>query len=497
MLSRPQVIGRIKDEQLSAALRCLAVLGPLLLFASLARSAATGWQTVMWLHVGAYIVILGAALAANRLAFHVRAWILLCALFLLGAGGLATWALADPASIALFSCCIVSAMVFGRIGGAVATVLCTALICLVGVGVVTGVLSPKADLSLYVASPAAWILDALSLGVAAGLVISAQGHIDRKLTDLLQTTTNANHRLRQVNDSLAAEIAERKRLEEEERHLRAALQETCNELSRLNNQKDAFLSSISHELRTPLTSIRSFSEILLQYPDEDPSTRSEFLEIIKKESDRLSKIIDDLLDLSKIDKGTLAIRRDSVPLNHIVRKAIDECAHRLRAKSLILDARIHEDLPLVMGDEGRIRQVLIHLLSNAIKFSHEGGEITVSACLLEGKRLRDDSDWVQIAISDQGEGIEEKDLPHVFEPFYQVGGPSLTDKTPGTGIGLSLCRHIVESHGGDIWIESRKGHGTTVRFTLPLARGMRGTPVLGPSSGGQASGRLRAEASGA
>ncbi len=222
--------------------------------------------------------------------------------------------------------------------------------------------------------------------------------------------------------------------------------------------KSQLLSTVSHELRTPLASIKGFATTLLRQDVKwDETTTRDFLRIIEEESDRLTEIIDNLLDMSQIEAGALRVDKTPTQLRTIIREVVDEMRMRTEAHWFVVD--LPADLPSVMADPRRIRQVLHNLLENAIKYS-KNGQITVS-CEVE-------ADHVVIGVADQGEGIPAEYLDQVFERFFQVDGAS-TRRVGGSGLGLSISRGIVQAHGGRIWVESGVGQGSTFRFTLPLA----------------------------
>ena len=247
------------------------------------------------------------------------------------------------------------------------------------------------------------------------------------------------------------------------------LSKAYEELKSLDNAKDAFLSSVSHELRTPLTSIRSFSEILLSYEDTDKKDQKEFLEIIKSESERLTRLIDNVLDISRIEGQKMFWNDCLVRLDAIVADAARAQDPLLKEKALRLTIEFPTDLPPLYADRDRIHQVITNLLNNAIKFSPTGGTIRIWSETLEGKRSGEPSDWIRVAVSDQGEGIEEKHFDTIFEKLMQVCTDAMTDKPVGSGLGLPISKEIVLHYGGNIWIESRKGEGSTFFFTLPSA----------------------------
>jgi CheY-like chemotaxis protein len=233
--------------------------------------------------------------------------------------------------------------------------------------------------------------------------------------------------------------------------------------------KDNFLSTVSHELRTPLTSIKSFSEILLTY-DEDRETQKEFLNIIKEESDRLTRLINDFLDLSKIESGRMQWETVELSVAEVIKTAINATQALAAKTSLEVKVTVSPNLPTVTSDKDRLVQVVTNLLSNAIKFTPEGGRIEVKAQMHKSGKSKEKSDAVVVSVTDSGIGIAAKDYDSIFEKFKQVGD-TLTDKPKGTGLGLPISKEIIEHFGGRLWVESQLGKGSTFFFTLPLAPG--------------------------
>ncbi|MGW8177759.1 MAG: sensor histidine kinase [bacterium] len=244
-------------------------------------------------------------------------------------------------------------------------------------------------------------------------------------------------------------------------------QKMYEELKSLDEAKDRFLSSVTHELRTPLTSIRSFAEILVNYPHESAKTRREFYLIIKRESERLSRLIDDVLDLSKIRSGKMEWHLKRLNVGSVIQKAIDAVSCLILEKDLRLVKEINERLPAFSADEDRIIQVLTNLLGNAIKFTAQGGEIRIAANLLKGRRVEDERNLIHVSISDTGMGISKEDLSRIFDDYTQCPN-TLSDTAKGTGLGLPICKEIVSRHRGNIWVESGEGKGSTFHITLPV-----------------------------
>ena len=228
------------------------------------------------------------------------------------------------------------------------------------------------------------------------------------------------------------------------------------ELDRLKSQ---LLSTVSHELRTPLASIKGFATTLLRQDVAwDDDTSREFLAIIDQESDRLSELIGNLLDMARVEAGTLRVEPEPTSLRPIVEETVG--TFRLMTSHHQFQIEMPRRLPQIMADARRVRQVLRNLLENAVKYSPAGGPIVVT--------VEVHPDAVQIGVADRGIGIQPEHLEHVFDRFYQVDSAS-TRKVGGSGLGLSICKAIVEAHKGHIWVESQAGVGSSFYFTLPLA----------------------------
>jgi signal transduction histidine kinase len=233
----------------------------------------------------------------------------------------------------------------------------------------------------------------------------------------------------------------------------------------LDQLKDEFISTAAHELRTPLTTVMGYVE-LLQHKDEyafSPEEQREFLELIYQKSEILAKIMDDLLDLSRLRAGHLIVLKKSPEdLVGLIGEAVASYREVTKKHVFVLDL---PDSPLRFSlDAGKIGQVLENLLSNAVKFSPAGGSITVRARCTDGE--------VQVIVADQGIGMGPEQIERIFEKFYRVDA-SMT-AISGFGLGMHIVRSIVEAHGGRIWVESEPGRGTRVHFTLPLMEEERG-----------------------
>jgi hypothetical protein len=272
--------------------------------------------------------------------------------------------------------------------------------------------------------------------------------------------------VRSMLDEASQVIAYSHELERKSRELVAATAElrAANErLRELDRLKDDFVSTVTHELRTPLTSIRAFSEILHDNPELDLSERSRFLTIILQESERLSRLINQVLDLAKLEAGRAEWRVTDVDMVSVIDDCVTTTSQLFRDKDVHLATTLASGVPAVRADRDRLVQVLLNLLSNAVKFVAPGtGRVEVA--------LRVEGEEVLCAVTDNGPGIRAEDQRLIFEKFRQ-GGDAMTDRPQGTGLGLPISRQIVEHLGGRLWVSSKPPQGATFTFVLPASRG--------------------------
>ncbi|MCM3786949.1 ATP-binding protein [Domibacillus indicus] len=233
------------------------------------------------------------------------------------------------------------------------------------------------------------------------------------------------------------------------------------EIKHLEQMRKDFVANVSHELKTPITSIKGFSETLLDGALNDPDAAKMFLEIIWKESGRMERLVADLLDLSKIEQKGLTLNLTAVPLKKLLSEVIVTLESRLEAKDIALQMNVSDHL-VIQGDEYRLKQVFVNLITNAILYTPKGGQIFVDA--IESDQM------VNVKVSDTGIGIEKAELPRIFERFYRVDKARSRD-SGGTGLGLAIVKHIMEAHHGKINVESKLNEGTT--FTVSFIKNLR------------------------
>ncbi len=252
-------------------------------------------------------------------------------------------------------------------------------------------------------------------------------------------------------------------LENKSRELEAAtadLREANERLRELDRMKDDFISTVTHELRTPLTSIRALSEMLHEDPEIEVADRMRFLGIIVTEAERLTRLINQILDMAKLESGRAEWTTSEVDIGEVVREVMESLGQLFREKGVTLEGEIPASGPVVLADRDRLTQVMINLLSNAVKFvPGETGLVQV--------RVTADPQAVRVEVADNGPGLTAEECLVIFEKFRQ-GGNTMTDKPQGTGLGLPISRQIVEYFGGNLWVESRPGAGAKFIFTVPL-----------------------------
>jgi two-component system phosphate regulon sensor histidine kinase PhoR len=238
--------------------------------------------------------------------------------------------------------------------------------------------------------------------------------------------------------------------------------EDVSELRRLQRIRAEFIDNLSHELRTPLTTVRLLTETLARDLDgsELPPRIRDGIVKIDVETGHLVQMVNELLDLSKIEQGSAPLHLSQVDVGGMVRASVERLVLFAERQGVTLRAEVEEDLPPVRGDEDRLGQLLINLLHNAVKFSDAGGTVTL--------RARRDDDEIRLSVEDEGIGIPRGELDRIFERFYKVDKARVGVRG-GTGLGLAIVRHIAESHGGRVWVQSEEGRGSTFTVAIPAS----------------------------
>ncbi|ALS29227.1 histidine kinase [Paenibacillus sp. 32O-W] len=241
-------------------------------------------------------------------------------------------------------------------------------------------------------------------------------------------------------------------------------------IRRLERMRSEFVANVSHELKTPIAAVKGFAETLLGGAVDDPETARAFLQIIFDESDRLNRLIGDILELSKIESRRVPLQFSPVELSSFLERTVEVVKTEAARKSIALELKCEQDL-YVEADEDRLRQIMMNLLANGINYTPEGGKVTViaEAIAANGEPAPEGADYerVRIRITDTGIGIPKKDLPRIFERFYRVD-KARSRSSGGTGLGLSIVKHLVELHKGTISVDSVVGKGTTFTLELPV-----------------------------
>jgi len=244
------------------------------------------------------------------------------------------------------------------------------------------------------------------------------------------------------------------------------------EVKRANDAKSEFVLTVSHELKQPMTSIKGYTDLMVKGA-AGPLTdvQQQFLHTVRSNVERMSTLVGDLLEISRIEAGRLKLDIKPVSMEDVIEETLRTTQGQIEAKQQQLDVSVPQDLPMVMGDRARLIQIMTNLVSNAYKYTPAGGRIAVSA------QPKSDSvpGFVLCAVRDTGVGISEEDQAKLFTKFFRSGDPAVRE-VPGTGLGLSITKGLIEMHGGEIWVESRVGKGSTFAFTVPVAK-LSGRPV--------------------
>ncbi|MBI3814621.1 MAG: response regulator [Nitrospinae bacterium] len=262
------------------------------------------------------------------------------------------------------------------------------------------------------------------------------------------------------------DVTERKRYREDIIRYVKETEDANRALKDMDVRKTEFLNRVAHDLRTPLTSIKAYSELMLTYKDKPVATYQEFLGIIRDESNRMTSLINDYLDLMRLQTGRMEYRIGSLNLSDTIEQFAAMFIGQAKKNNIAVNLNIQKDIPLVPGDRDRINQALMNLMSNAIKFTPSGGSITISARTITSQ-MTDGKNFVEVSVADTGPGIPVDCRDKIFGKFFQMDDPVVRAKG-GTGLGLAIVKEIVERHGGKVWAEASPSGGADIRFTIPV-----------------------------
>jgi two-component system, NtrC family, sensor histidine kinase GlrK len=255
---------------------------------------------------------------------------------------------------------------------------------------------------------------------------------------------------------------------EEVGELSRAFNWMASRLAKLDEMKEDFIAHISHELRTPLTAVREGTTLLWEeIPGPLTTSQREIVNVLQSHSERLYRFLSSVLDLSKMEAGMMEYVQVPSDLSTLLDRSVQTVQLTAQRKGIHLEVIRHAPLPPIFLDEGRIQQVLDNLLNNAMKFTSEGGTVRVTASLKAQEYHPGGDRWVEVQISDTGAGIPAEERERIFHKFYQSPHHQ-SPRDRGTGLGLAIARHIVEAHGGRIWVESQVGRGSTFIVRLPV-----------------------------
>ncbi len=277
----------------------------------------------------------------------------------------------------------------------------------------------------------------------------------------------SNEKLRKSNQALETAKAEieswNRELEERVRQRTLELEKANAELRKMDKLKSDFIANVSHEFRTPLTAIRGFTELLLMYPDADKEQISEFSRLIYKDTEKLTRFINQVIEVTELESAGIDWRVDHVYMPDVVNACVDQTRPLADELHVTFIVKIEEPQPIIRAKSDWLQKAVVHLLDNAIKFNKENGQVTVYLRRISRK----DGPWLRCEIVDTGIGIAPEDFEIIFERFRQVGD-ILTSKPQGLGLGLPVAREIIIKHGGEITLKSTVGRGSNFYFYLPI-----------------------------
>lgn len=450
------LMNEIREKQLTRGIRYLAVLGFFGLMASLSRMFTVGWMDMMYYHIFLYLLILATFFSNRFLSFRTRAAIAMSIAFFLSLTGLVAWGQVGLGIAALFAFCFLSTMLFGTRAGIISTAISAATIAVVGAGYVYGFITFNFDISSYLNSASAWLIDLFGIIIFSGTIVLALATMNNQLIDLIQSLHSQTKELLETNEKLKIALDEKNRLE-------AGLEQ-----AKKMEVIGTVAGGVAHDLNNLLSASISYPElILMKISKRSPLKKP--LEIIMKSGLKAAAIVHDLLTLAR--RGVSAVEVSN--LNDVVNECLASPEFekiKLYHPDVELDVHLETGLRNLMGSPFHLMKAITNLVSNAAEAMPKGGKITVQSRNIhidkqfQGYEVIDPGDYVLLTVSDTGTGISAEDREKIFEPFYtkKVMGKS------GTGLGMSVVWHTVKDHKGFLNLESAEGMGTTFYLYFPI-----------------------------
>jgi signal transduction histidine kinase/CheY-like chemotaxis protein len=450
------VMKDIREEQLTRVIQSLVFLGFIILIASISRSLFLGWHKLMYVHIGAYAVILGIAVFRNYLSHISKTTLLISLIFILSLIGLSTLGLIGHGVGGFLIFCILSTIFFGTRGGVLSVVISAISISIVGVAVVNGNITFDFNILEYLSSPSAWVTCVIGTISITGLIVAVLSTINNQLIELVQNLNKQNTELMEANKELEKTLDEKDRLK------------TGLEQAQKMELVGTIAGGVAHDLNNVLAASINYPELLLLKMPEDSSSRAP-LEAIKKSGLKAAAIVQDLLTLARRGVPVTEVFN----LNHIVHECITSPEiERIRSyhPNMDLEIRLEDNLWNIEGSSFHLMKTITNLVSNAAEAMSDGGKVVIETLNLKiHPTLRvyeaiETGQYVVLSVSDTGTGISEKDKYRIFEPFYtkKVMGRS------GTGLGMSVVWNTVNDHKGHIKMDSIEGKGTSFSLYFPI-----------------------------
>ncbi len=459
-------IQAIRDRQLTWGFRAVAFIGFFALIISLSRVFDVGWQTIMALHIGLYVVVVATVILDRHLSFSVRAWILIGIVFIKAVTGLMAWGLTGFGSTGLIVCCILCTIVFGMRAGIFCAIISIISAGIIGMAFHLRYLTLHFDPGIYLNSLSAWAAGVVSIILSAGLIVIALGTMNKQFFTLIKMLDQKNCELRKTNKKLEAEIRERERLSQEKMALQTKLQR-AQKMELVAN----VAGGVAHDLNNVLAGAVSYPDLLsLQLPHDSPLRST--LEKIKKSGLKAAAMVSDLLTLVRRGIVTKKITNMNLLVSEYLNSPEFE---RLRSfhPGVTVEPFLDKTLHNMNASPVHIMKAIMNLISNGVEAISGDGKLTITTRNLKIRQPflgYDDEipagDYIVLEVADTGSGISPEELEKVFEPFYskKVLGKS------GTGLGMTVVWGAVKDHEGHFEIHSATGNGTSFRIYLPASR---------------------------